>query len=174
MSDVAQWTKISQSAAASFNPARQIMEQVIETCLSHGLCGKAEAEKRAVALFRNWEAPRLILLGTGALSLGVGVTLLGLALTGIGVLFAGTMIRLAEDLGVDVPGTRGVFRIGAQLQGLDIAYVPTYLQTPGQLAWPGLRGVTGELQGDKTPNGRVREEIDLLGCRGDVERLGSK
>ncbi|WP_374427090.1 ABC transporter ATP-binding protein [Tabrizicola sp.] len=50
-------TYVSQSAAASFNPARQIMEQVIETCLSHGLCGKAEAEKRAVALFRKLGLP---------------------------------------------------------------------------------------------------------------------
>jgi len=50
-------TYVSQSAAASFNPARQIMEQVIETCLSHGLCNKAEAEKRAVALFRKLGLP---------------------------------------------------------------------------------------------------------------------
>jgi peptide/nickel transport system ATP-binding protein len=50
-------TYVSQSAAASFNPARQIMEQVIETCLSHGLCGKAEAEKRAVALFKKLGLP---------------------------------------------------------------------------------------------------------------------
>jgi peptide/nickel transport system ATP-binding protein len=50
-------TYVSQSAAASFNPARQIMEQVIETCLSHRLCGKAEAEARAVALFRKLGLP---------------------------------------------------------------------------------------------------------------------
>lgn len=50
-------TYVSQSAAASFNPARQIMEQVIETCLSHGLCSKAEAEKRAVALFKKLGLP---------------------------------------------------------------------------------------------------------------------
>ncbi|WP_128514345.1 ABC transporter ATP-binding protein [Tabrizicola thermarum] len=50
-------TYVSQSAAASFNPARQIMEQVIETCLSHGLCGKAEAEARAVGLFRKLGLP---------------------------------------------------------------------------------------------------------------------
>lgn len=50
-------TYVSQSAAASFNPAKQIMEQVIETCLSHGLCGKAEAEARAVALFRKLGLP---------------------------------------------------------------------------------------------------------------------
>lgn len=50
-------TYVSQSAAASFNPARQIMEQVIETCVSHGLCNKAEAEQRAVALFRKLGLP---------------------------------------------------------------------------------------------------------------------
>ena len=50
-------TYVSQSAAASFNPARQIMEQVIETCLSHGLATKVEAEARAVALFRKLGLP---------------------------------------------------------------------------------------------------------------------
>lgn len=50
-------TYVSQSAAASFNPARQIMEQVIETCLSHGLCSRAEAEARARGLFRKLGLP---------------------------------------------------------------------------------------------------------------------
>ncbi len=50
-------TYVSQSAAASFNPAKQIMEQVIETCVSHGLCNKSEAEARAVALFRKLGLP---------------------------------------------------------------------------------------------------------------------
>ncbi len=50
-------TYVSQSAAASFNPAKQIMEQVIETCLSHGLCSKAEAEARARGLFRKLGLP---------------------------------------------------------------------------------------------------------------------
>jgi peptide/nickel transport system ATP-binding protein len=57
-------TYVSQSAAASFNPARQIMEQVIETCLSHGLCGKAEAEKRAVALFGKLGLPNPETIGS--------------------------------------------------------------------------------------------------------------
>lgn len=57
-------TYVSQSAAASFNPARQIMEQVIETCLSHGLCSKAEAEKRAVALFRKLGLPNPETIGS--------------------------------------------------------------------------------------------------------------
>ncbi len=50
-------TYVSQSAAASFNPAKQIMEQVIETSLSHGLMGKAEAEARAKMLFRKLGLP---------------------------------------------------------------------------------------------------------------------
>lgn len=50
-------TYVSQSAAASFNPARKIMEQVIETCLSHGLATKPEAEARAIALFRKLGLP---------------------------------------------------------------------------------------------------------------------
>lgn len=57
-------TYVSQSAAASFNPAKQIMEQVIETCLSHGLCSKAEAEKRAVALFRKLGLPNPDTIGS--------------------------------------------------------------------------------------------------------------
>ena len=36
-------TYVSQSAAASFNPAKQIMEQVIESSISHGLMTKPEA-----------------------------------------------------------------------------------------------------------------------------------
>ena len=50
-------TYVSQSAAASFNPAKRLMEQVIETTLSHGLMGRAEAEARAVALFRKLGLP---------------------------------------------------------------------------------------------------------------------
>ena len=46
----------------------------------------------AVALFRNWEAARLILIGTGALCVGVAVTLLGIQQRHVGILFAGTMI----------------------------------------------------------------------------------
>jgi peptide/nickel transport system ATP-binding protein len=57
-------TYVSQSAAASFNPATQIMEQVIETCLSHGLCSKAEAEKRAVGLFRKLGLPKPDTIGS--------------------------------------------------------------------------------------------------------------
>ena len=50
-------TYVSQSAAASFNPAKRLMEQVIEASLVHGLMSKAEAEARAVGLFRKLGLP---------------------------------------------------------------------------------------------------------------------
>lgn len=50
-------TYVAQSAAAAFNPAKRLMEQVIETTLSHGVMGRAEAEKRAVGLFRKLGLP---------------------------------------------------------------------------------------------------------------------
>ena len=50
-------TYVAQSAAAAFNPAITLMEQVIETSLSHGVMGRAEAEKRAVMLFRKLGLP---------------------------------------------------------------------------------------------------------------------
>ena len=46
-------TYVAQSAAAAFNPAKRLMEQVIEATLRHGLATRAEAEARAVALFRS-------------------------------------------------------------------------------------------------------------------------
>ena len=50
-------TYVSQSAAASFNPAKRLMEQVIESSLSHKIMSKEAAEKRAVALFRKLGLP---------------------------------------------------------------------------------------------------------------------
>ncbi|WP_421780157.1 ABC transporter ATP-binding protein [Kiloniella litopenaei] len=50
-------TYVSQSAAASFNPAMRLMDQVIETTLLHGLSTKAQAEERAVELFRSLGLP---------------------------------------------------------------------------------------------------------------------
>ncbi len=50
-------TYVAQSAAAAFNPAKRLMEQVIETTLLHGVMGRAEAEARAVALFRKLGLP---------------------------------------------------------------------------------------------------------------------
>ena len=50
-------TYVSQSAAASFNPAKQIMEQVIETSVQHGIYSKSQAESRAVDLFHQLGLP---------------------------------------------------------------------------------------------------------------------
>jgi len=50
-------TYVSQSAAASFNPAKKLMEQIVEAALEHGVASKTEAEKRAVQLFRELSLP---------------------------------------------------------------------------------------------------------------------
>ena len=43
----AEVTYVSQSAAASFNPAKRIMEQVIEAAVLQGKFSKSDAEQRA-------------------------------------------------------------------------------------------------------------------------------
>lgn len=48
---------VAQSAAAAFNPAHRLMDQVVEAAVGHGVATKAEAEKRAVALFRKLSLP---------------------------------------------------------------------------------------------------------------------
>jgi len=48
---------IAQSAAASFNPSRTIMDQVVETAHIHSLMPRTEAEKKAVQLFRELALP---------------------------------------------------------------------------------------------------------------------
>ncbi len=48
---------VAQSAAAAFNPAHRLMDQVVEAALKHGTARRAEAEKRAVALFRKLGLP---------------------------------------------------------------------------------------------------------------------
>ncbi len=50
-------TYVAQSAAAAFNPAKKLMEQVIETSVAHGVMPKAEAEARARSLFRQLGLP---------------------------------------------------------------------------------------------------------------------
>ncbi len=50
-------TYVSQSAAASFNPAWRLMDQVIEACLQHKLLSRKDAETRAVELFRRLGLP---------------------------------------------------------------------------------------------------------------------
>ena len=53
----AEVTYVSQSAAASFNPAKKIMDQVTEAAIYQNKFTKAEAEERAVALFRKLGLP---------------------------------------------------------------------------------------------------------------------
>ena len=48
---------VAQSAAAAFNPAQRLMDQVVETCLKHGIANRAEAERRAIALFKKLSLP---------------------------------------------------------------------------------------------------------------------
>ncbi|RQN34416.1 ABC transporter ATP-binding protein [Paraburkholderia tropica] len=50
-------TYIAQSASASFNPSRTIMDQVVEPARIHKTMPRAEAEKRAVELFRELALP---------------------------------------------------------------------------------------------------------------------
>ncbi|HEX8754718.1 MAG TPA: ATP-binding cassette domain-containing protein, partial [Steroidobacteraceae bacterium] len=48
---------IAQSAAAAFNPARRIMDQVIETSMIRGLMPRAAAREKAVSLYRSLALP---------------------------------------------------------------------------------------------------------------------
>ncbi len=48
---------VAQSAAASFNPAHTIMQQFVETPMFHGVMGYAEAEQKAIELFRELDLP---------------------------------------------------------------------------------------------------------------------
>jgi peptide/nickel transport system ATP-binding protein len=48
---------VAQSATASFNPALRINEQVVEIALTHHLMRRAEAEARAVELYRELALP---------------------------------------------------------------------------------------------------------------------
>ncbi len=50
-------TYVAQSAAAAFNPAKRLMEQVIETSLLHNAMTRPEAEARAVELFAKLGLP---------------------------------------------------------------------------------------------------------------------
>ena len=50
-------TYVAQSAAAAFNPAWRLMDQVIEASLQHKLMTRKEAEARAVELFRRLGLP---------------------------------------------------------------------------------------------------------------------
>ena len=50
-------TYVAQSAAAAFNPAKRLMDQVTEATLAHGLMSKSEAEARAIGLFAKLGLP---------------------------------------------------------------------------------------------------------------------
>ncbi|WP_432817010.1 ABC transporter ATP-binding protein [Sulfitobacter sp. JB4-11] len=50
-------TYVSQSAAASFNPAKRIMEQVTEAAILQGKFSRKDAEARAVELFKKLGLP---------------------------------------------------------------------------------------------------------------------
>ncbi|MEO0679716.1 MAG: ABC transporter ATP-binding protein [Pseudomonadota bacterium] len=50
-------TYVAQSAAAAFNPARRLMDQIVEATLNHSVADRAEAERRAVALFAKLGLP---------------------------------------------------------------------------------------------------------------------
>ncbi|WP_027477489.1 ABC transporter ATP-binding protein [Curvibacter gracilis] len=55
---------IAQSAAASFNPSRTLMDQVVEPALIHQTLGRAEAEAKAVQLFRELALPEPETIGS--------------------------------------------------------------------------------------------------------------
>ncbi len=48
---------IAQSAAASFNPAMKIIDQVIEPVVIHGLMSRGDAKRKALELFRELALP---------------------------------------------------------------------------------------------------------------------
>ena len=48
---------VAQSAAAAFNPAYRLGDQVVEAALEHGVLSREEAERRAVELFRKLGLP---------------------------------------------------------------------------------------------------------------------
>jgi peptide/nickel transport system ATP-binding protein len=53
----AEVTYVAQSAAASFNPAKRLMEQITEAAIHHKRATRAEAEARAIALFEKLGLP---------------------------------------------------------------------------------------------------------------------
>src|SRR5258706_4464019 len=55
---------IAQSAAASFNPSRTIMAQVVESALIHHTATQGQAHAKAVELFRSLSIPNPETIGT--------------------------------------------------------------------------------------------------------------
>ncbi len=54
---------VSQSAAASFNPAKKILDQVVEAAVRHGKFSRAEAANRAIDLFEQLGLPEPAAIG---------------------------------------------------------------------------------------------------------------
>jgi peptide/nickel transport system ATP-binding protein len=48
---------VAQSAAASFNPAHRLMDQVVESATNHGVMARGEAEADAKELFKRLQLP---------------------------------------------------------------------------------------------------------------------
>ena len=48
---------VAQSAAAAFNPAHRLIDQIVEVALTHGVMNRRDAEARAVELFRKLKLP---------------------------------------------------------------------------------------------------------------------
>lgn len=48
---------IAQSAAAAFNPAKKLIDQVVEGALIHGLGNRADLQAKAIELFRDLALP---------------------------------------------------------------------------------------------------------------------
>ncbi|MEZ5872171.1 MAG: ABC transporter ATP-binding protein [Nitratireductor sp.] len=48
---------VAQSAAAAFNPAHKLIDQVVEAAVMHGVCSRSEAERRAKDLFKALSLP---------------------------------------------------------------------------------------------------------------------
>ncbi|MBX3608421.1 MAG: TIGR02099 family protein [Hydrogenophaga sp.] len=54
------------------------------------------------------------------------------------------------DMPFDQPqNADGVFRIAAQLEGVDFDHLPAFLPRPGDLPWPGVRGATARFELDR-------------------------
>ncbi len=70
----------------------------------------------------------------------------------------------------DHPRDQGEFRISARLQDVDMDYVPVFLQSAGEVPWPGLRNVEGELVLDRNTFKVTVAEAGLAGAPG--VRLG--
>jgi len=70
------------------------------------------------------------------------------------------------DIPFNQPGARGEFRITAQLKAVNFAYVPPFLQSEGDAAWPALQGVNGQLVLDRAALRLSQLDAGLAGAPG--------